>query len=74
MKTLPKTHWHGGLPRSGKRTAIMTCPDCGQEYSLGGYEIDDKGVVTPSVVCVTKGCTFHEHLILEGWSAVPRRP
>lgn len=31
------------------------------------HEIDDRGVVTPSVVCPEDGCGFHEHIKLNGW-------
>ena len=50
------------------RSATVACPDCGQLCSLTGHNIDDNGVVTPSVVCPHDGCSFHDFIQLEGWN------
>lgn len=51
----------------GKRTAILSCPDCGQSVSLRNHDIAADGSVTPSLVCPRSGCTFHDYVKLEGW-------
>ena len=58
--------WRGGS-RTGSRTAIVSCPDCGESAALSDHEIDAAGDVTPSLVCPAKGCSFHEHVRLVGW-------
>jgi len=52
-----------------KRSAVFTCPDCKQFGVLTEHEISLSGIVTPSVVCPTPGCNFHEMIQLQGWSA-----
>jgi hypothetical protein len=64
-----KGTWHGGRKADDTRTASLSCPDCGKIGSLSDHKIDDQGRVSPSVVCPTKGCDFHEWLILDGWEA-----
>lgn len=54
------------VTRAGKETATVTCPKCGNNYELD-HEIDDQGVVTPSLDCPTKDCDFHDHVVLSGW-------
>lgn len=46
--------------------AILTCPKCGQFGSLN-HEIAPDGTVTPSMVCTTKDCGFHDMGKLVGW-------
>lgn len=62
--------WRGGLVPAGKsrRTALVSCPDCGSSASLSDHEIDAAGDVTPSLVCPAEGCVFHEHVRLVGWT------
>ncbi len=36
--------------------------------SLDVHRIAGDGTVTPSCVCSHDGCSFHEHVRLEGWS------
>ena len=50
----------------GQRTARLTCPECGESYLLD-HHISAEGVVTPSVDCPTKDCSWHVHVQLEGW-------
>lgn len=54
-------------PSAPERTACMRCP-AGHELSLAGHDIAADGKVTPSVVCVYDGCTFHEFVELEGFT------
>ncbi len=47
----------------------MTCPKCNKDFSIGTqvHHIDAQGVVSPSMVCPFKPCTFHAYIRLEGW-------
>ena len=56
--------WDSG-PRG--KTAAFVCPICGTLAMLIDHEIAPDGTVTPSVVCPTEGCDFHEFVRLEGW-------
>jgi hypothetical protein len=47
-------------------SALAVCPN-GHAASLDDHTIADDGVVTPSVVCPTKDCGFHDSIKLEGW-------
>lgn len=49
--------------------SVLFCCPHGHLGNLGDHFIDDKGVVTPSVVCVDDTCEFHEYIVLEGWDA-----
>jgi hypothetical protein len=53
-----------------RKSASMTCPECGQISSLSGHDIADDGIVSPSVVCPYELCHFHEFIKLEGWDPV----
>jgi hypothetical protein len=53
-------------PKSPREPCIG-CPICGCHARLN-HTIDAKGIVTPSLVCPHKGCTFHEWGELEGWA------
>lgn len=46
--------------------AVISCPKCGQFGSLD-HEIASDGTVTPSLVCTTKDCGFHDWGKLIGW-------
>lgn len=50
---------------------LLRCPS-GHTATLhtpsSGHQIDDAGIVTPSVVCPYDGCTFHEHVRLLDWT------
>lgn len=48
------------------RSAIACCPH-GHVASLYDHEIASDGTVTPSVVCPTPGCSFHDQVRLVGW-------
>jgi hypothetical protein len=47
-------------------SATLTCSN-GHIGSLAAHEIAKDGKVTPSVVCMTKNCNFHEHIRLLNW-------
>jgi len=51
----------------GARSALVTCPLCGQPSSLDGHQIGVDGAVSPSLVCPREGCTWHVWVRLEGW-------
>lgn len=59
--------WRGTKMRDGRRSALMSCPKCGQTCSLSHHKIQDNGEVQPSVVC-PMDCGFHEYVKLAGWS------
>jgi hypothetical protein len=65
----PPLHWTPCHPSTQKRfKADLTCSH-GHGLSLKGHEIYADGRVRPSVVCRAPGCTFHEFVRLEGWTA-----
>jgi hypothetical protein len=49
----------------GKTEVKLTCGN--GHPALLDHEVDDNGVVTPSVDCPVEGCGFHEHVTLGGW-------
>ncbi len=62
--------WGISLFPSSRRSAIVSCPDCGESASLSGHRIGDNGDVTPSLLCPHQ-CGFHEHVTLVGWRPAP---
>lgn len=47
--------------------AVITCPDCQRERTLGAkHHVAPSGYVVPSVVCVPP-CNFHEWVTLVDW-------
>ena len=69
---VPKGHWSSfegtTQGKEGKTLRILICcPECGTTGMLP-HRIDEKGGVHPSILCSTKGCTFHtQPNTLEGW-------
>lgn len=62
--------WYPGKREDAtKKTARMTCPDCGRGVSLSDHDIDTAGVVSPSVVCPHPGCEFRDRVALACWIA-----
>ena len=57
------------LQKTGERTARLVCPDC-RCRALLDHSIATDGTVTPSVVCPTEGCNFHEMVRLSGWGTL----
>ena len=72
---LPRKVDDGGLPPPGTwwpwhGTVMLSCTN-GHVASLRDHIIAIDGTVTPSVVCPWEGCTFHEWVVLDGWSEPP---
>jgi hypothetical protein len=64
---LPPGYWAPCHPQTLRRfKASIACPK-GHQISLLNHSISEHGAVTPSVICLTPGCTFHEFIRLEDW-------
>jgi len=64
----PPMHWSPCHPSTMRRfKASMTCP-YGHGLTLREHSIGADGEVSPSVVCPTRGCSFHEYVRLDKWS------
>jgi hypothetical protein len=65
----PRLMWKDCHPRTRATfKAELTCSN-GHSVSLRGHSIASDGRVSPSVVCRTTGCDFHDFVSLDGWSA-----
>lgn len=51
----------------GTEYIFVTCPGCGKEYRLD-HDISAQGIISPSLECPGPDCTFHNTVILVGWS------
>lgn len=60
-----------GLQTPDGRSASVCCPVCGVVAALTDHVIGKDGAVSPSLFCPKCGCTFHEHVTLEGWATHP---
>jgi hypothetical protein len=49
---------------SGSRSAIVFCPACRNPGFLKGHTVDDRGVVSPSILCA---CGWHVFARLLDW-------
>ncbi|MCJ7816504.1 MAG: hypothetical protein MUP55_01480 [Candidatus Aenigmarchaeota archaeon] len=67
-KDTPMTWWPVVFHPGGE-SVIFICPK-GHYMALMKHHIKDDGTVEPSVVCSAKGCDFHEHIKLEGYSEI----
>jgi hypothetical protein len=64
----PPMHWAACHPSTMRKfKASMTCPN-GHGLTLGKHSISANGEVSPSVVCPSPHCSFHDHVRLDGWS------
>jgi hypothetical protein len=47
--------------------AVVVCPGCCQEVSIGRqvHNVNLSGEVSPSMVC--PHCAFHDYVSIEGW-------
>jgi hypothetical protein len=64
----PPLHWKACHPSTARRfKAEMTCR-AGHGLVLKGHSVDAGGMVRPSVVCMTRGCGFHEFVRLSNWT------
>jgi len=59
--------WHPAQTDSGERTALVSCPQCGERFSLRKYAVLESGSVGPAVVCPAE-CGFERWSVLEGWA------
>ena len=50
-----------------RERVIIGCPGCGRRGDLDDHTVDEAGVVSPSVVCPHKDCTFHDYVALKDW-------
>lgn len=70
-KILNPSQWLYGSAMTGdnedKLTAMICCPQCWNAASLSNHQIDENGLVHPSVACSHDGCDYHEYITLEGW-------
>lgn len=57
-----------------KMEAILGCPNCATPLSLHGHEIDDQGMVFPTVGCTAQYCDFDQYVELKGWNPYARMP
>ncbi len=46
---------------------VIVCPN-GHYLSIYKHTISEEGIVSPSVVCPVKDCTFHGFIKLENWN------
>ena len=51
----------------GKPVPKLSCPECSLEGWLDLHEVNAKGDVIPSVICMGVDCAFHEFVRLVGW-------
>ncbi len=49
-----------------RKSASIVCPN-GHYGILLDHNIDENGMVTPSVVCPEEGCNFHDWIKLMDW-------
>jgi hypothetical protein len=67
----PPMQWAPCHPSTMRRfKASMTCPK-GHGLTLTKHSIAATGEVSPSVVCPSPGCSFHEYVRLDRWSFGP---
>lgn len=65
----PPMMWKDCHPRTRATfKAELTCSN-GHGVSLRGHSVTQDGRVSPSVVCLAPGCSFHDFVRLNGWSA-----
>ena len=70
MTEIPREKWNPVDLGGGKMSAAFNCPFCGAHGTLEDHEIKADGTVEPSLICPNdeKGCMFHDHVRLLGWS------
>lgn len=71
-------HWWPVLGHNGERKAVLSCPKCGCVGSLTKHEIDDAGIVHPSVLMSCshgEPCWHSENpgVRLVDWHGLPQR-
>ncbi len=68
-KLIRKPSWKAELGYGGEYSHItvwMKCPN-GHIGNLGDHEIEEDGTVTPSVMCDSRDCHFHDMVKLMDW-------
>lgn len=78
VSRVPSVWWPAVTDR-GSRTAIYSCPGCGERFNLERWLINADGTVVPSVdhswpIRKNDGteipsCRFHDNIQLQGWVA-----
>lgn len=51
-----------------RRSATITCPECGAVGSLDGHGIHKDGRVWPPVMCPNESCDFQDEIQLVSWA------
>lgn len=64
---LARAFWRVWKRPDGGTAVEMTCPRCHRTARLSAHTVDADGKVSPSVVCPTPNCGFHEWVQLECW-------
>jgi hypothetical protein len=62
----PLTWWPVRIYGRERKTANIVCSQ-GHPGLITEHDIAPDGTVSPSVVCTTEGCSFHDYVKLEGW-------
>ena len=70
--TVPANLWQRmkTTKQDGTSNVWVTRPS-GHLGSLADHTVAADGAVSPSLVCPSNGCTFHEHVTLDGWAHEP---
>lgn len=58
--------WWGYDAPNGRFVVHVTCPQCGRRAGLD-HEVNEKGLVSPSLACPFDGCGFHGYVLLQDW-------
>ena len=58
-----------GVQLNGRKTARLSCPNCGSPGLLEDHSVSPSGRVNPSVACPAELCTFHAYVTLENWNS-----
>ena len=54
-------------PKGGPKSALFVCPNCSTKMSLNDHEIDEDGLVFPTVDCPSSSCGYNQYVELKGW-------
>lgn len=53
---------------TARRSAALCCLECGSVGMLEGHSVTTDGLVEPALACQAPGCSFSQHVRLEGWN------
>ena len=59
--------WTVDWDTAGPMCVLLSCPLCGCPIRLARERVDDRGLVTPAVVCPVEACRWTDEVRLEGW-------